>query len=92
MDSSTLTLWTSPFPNEEMSGKILLLPYYIEIPVFNANGEDPDQMPHSVASDLVYTVCQCPFYGTLGTNGLRSLYALVMSKTCKIRVNSLHVA
>ena len=25
---------------------------FIEIPVFNANSEYPDQMPHSVASDL----------------------------------------
>ena len=27
-------------------------PCFIEIPVFNANSLDPDQMPHSAASDL----------------------------------------
>ena len=37
---------------------------------FNANSVDPNQMPHSAASDLVYTVCQCPFYGMLGLYGL----------------------
>ena len=26
--------------------------FYIEIPLFNANSVDPDQMPHSVASHL----------------------------------------
>ena len=35
-----------------MCGKFLLLPCFIEIPVFNAQNVDPDQMPHSVASDL----------------------------------------
>ena len=35
-----------------MSGLFLVLPFIIEIPVFNANTVDPDQMPHSVASDL----------------------------------------
>ena len=43
---------------------------FVEIPELNANSVDPDQMPCSVASDLVYTVCQCPFYGMLGLNGL----------------------
>ena len=36
----------------------------------NANSVDRDQTPHCAASDLVFTVCQCPFYGTLGINGL----------------------
>ena len=27
-------------------------------------------MPRSAASDLVYTVCECPFYGTPDINGL----------------------
>ena len=35
-----------------MSDKFLLLPCFIEIPVFNAQSVDPDLMPHSVASDL----------------------------------------
>ena len=42
----------------------LLLPCFLEIPAFNANSVDLDQTPHSD------TVCQCPFYGTLGLNGL----------------------
>ena len=31
---------------------VLLLHYFIEVPVFNANSVDPDQMPHSAVSDL----------------------------------------
>ena len=38
--------------NSRVSGKFLLLLCFIEIPVFNANNVDPDQMLHSVASDL----------------------------------------
>ena len=34
-----------------MSGKFLLLPQFVENPVFIANLVDPDQMPRSVASD-----------------------------------------
>ena len=30
----------------------LLLLYFIENPAFNVNSVDPDQMPHSAASDL----------------------------------------
>ena len=33
-----------------MSGQFLILPCFIEIPVFNANSADPDQTLH-VASD-----------------------------------------
>ena len=33
-----------------MPSQFLLLPSFIEIPVFNANRVDPDQMPHSAAS------------------------------------------
>ena len=29
-----------------------LIPSFIEIPLLNANREDPDQTPHSAASDL----------------------------------------
>ena len=47
---------------------VLLLPCFIEFSVFDANSVDRDQTPRSAASD---TVCQCPFYGTLGLNGLR---------------------
>ena len=31
---------------------VLLLPSFSEMPVINANSVDPDQMPHSAASDL----------------------------------------
>ena len=40
---------------------------FMVIPVFKANSVDPDQMLHSA----FYTVCQCPFNGMLGINGLR---------------------
>ena len=52
MDSSTSNLWTCTFPIEGVSGYVLSLPCLSEIPVFNAKSVDPDQMPHSVASDL----------------------------------------
>ena len=71
MDSATSTIWT-----EELSDWLLL--YFIEIPVFNANSVDPDQTLH-----WVYTVCQCPFYGTLGINGLilvPTIYVFVENK------------
>ena len=35
-----------------MSGKFLLIPYFVEIHVLNANSADPDQTPRSAASDL----------------------------------------
>ena len=35
-----------------VSGYFLSLICFIEIPVANANSVEPDQMPHSVASDL----------------------------------------
>ena len=31
---------------------VLLLPCFIEIPVFNANSVDPDQTPRTASSDL----------------------------------------
>ena len=52
MGSSTLPLWTDPFPAERVSGLILLLPCSIEITLFNAHSVDPDQTPRSAASDL----------------------------------------
>ena len=36
---------------------------------FIAISFDPDQTLHSAASDLRLHLCQCPFYGTVGTNG-----------------------
>ena len=38
--------------NIRVSGYILLLPCFIEVPVFNSNKVDPDQTPRSVASDM----------------------------------------
>ena len=35
-----------------------------------AKSGDPNQMPHSAASDWVCTVCQLPFYGSPDYNGL----------------------
>ena len=51
MASSTITLWTGPFQIEGLSGKLLLLLLFIKFPVFIAKSVDPDQMPHSAASD-----------------------------------------
>ena len=52
MDFFLSSLWTDPFPIEGDSGKFSLLPYFIEIPAFNANSVDPDQPSRSAASDL----------------------------------------
>ena len=40
------------FQQKECLDSFYYLPYFIEIPVFNANSVEPDQTPHSVASDL----------------------------------------
>ena len=68
MDSSSVTLWNGSF-----TGAWLVLSFlcFIEIPVFNVNSVDLDQTSRSAASDLDLHVCQRPFYGTLGLNGLR---------------------
>ena len=52
MDSSTIILWTGPFLISAVSGWSLLLSCFKELSEFNANNVDPDQMPHSAASDL----------------------------------------
>ena len=73
MDSSTSTLWTGPFLIDGVSGKILLK-YFIEILVFNVNCKQCRPRPDATECSIliwVYTVCQCPFYGTLGLNGLK---------------------
>ena len=66
MDSSISSFWTSRFLLDGMSGYFTM---FIEKSVFNANSEDPDQMPHSVASDPGLYCLQMSFYGTLCTNG-----------------------
>ena len=43
---------------------------FTEIPVLNANSVDPDQTLRSAESDLGLHYL-CPFYGTLGVNGLK---------------------
>ena len=47
MDSSTTT-WTGLF---SIAGFVLLV-CFIEIRIFDVNSVDPDQTPHSAASDL----------------------------------------
>ena len=52
MDSSISLFLTGLFPIYAVSGLFSMLPFIIEIPVFNANSVDPDQMPDFVASNL----------------------------------------
>ena len=52
MDSSIITLQTGPFPIKGLSAYLILLPCFNEIPILHANIVDPDQTPHSAASDL----------------------------------------
>ena len=47
---------------------LFLLSFIIEMHVLNANIVDPDQMPCSARLIWVYTVCQCPVYGTPGVH------------------------
>ena len=61
----------------------ICLVFIIILSELNANSEVPDQTPRSAASDLVYTVCQCPFYGTLGLNGLIPNYHNCREKDMK---------
>ena len=51
-DSSTFNLRTGPFPVYRAYGLFLLVPCFIEIPVFHVNNADPNQTPRSVTSDL----------------------------------------
>ena len=63
-----------------MSGKYLLLPRSIEVPLSVANKVDPDQTPHSAASDLGLHCLPMSFYVKLGFNGLiiQLLYTRVL--------------
>ena len=47
--------------NKKVSDWFLLLPCFTEIPILNANSVDPDQMPHSAASDLGLLFANVPF-------------------------------
>ena len=53
VDSSTLTLWTSVFITEGVSGSFVLL-YSIEIQKYNTNSVDPDQMLHSATLPMSF--------------------------------------
>ena len=61
VDSSAITLWIGPASNEGVSYLFLLLPYFVEIPAFNANSVDPDQTRVLRPLVWVYTVCHCHF-------------------------------
>ena len=50
IDSSTLSVWTYPFPAERCLVSFISSMFHNN--VFNANSVDPDQMPHSAVSDL----------------------------------------
>ena len=52
MDYSTSTLWTGPFPVCGVSGWFLYSLCNVENSDFKVNSVDPDQTPHSAASDL----------------------------------------
>ena len=52
MDSSTIAIWTWSVFTSRVFSKFLLLLCVIEIPVLIANSVDPDQRPHSAASNL----------------------------------------
>ena len=52
MDGPNLTYRTGALLREGLPGYFLLLPCSIQSLLFNANSVNPDQMPHSVVSDL----------------------------------------
>ena len=49
---------------------IVLIIIVYRNPCFYAYCVDPDQTPRFAASDRVFTVCKCPFLGTLSIKGL----------------------
>ena len=50
IDSSTLSLWTDPFPAERRLVSFISSMFHNN--VFNANSVDPDQAPRSAVSHL----------------------------------------
>ena len=52
VDSSTTNSLDQSISNSRLFGQFLLLLCFLEIPVYNANSVDPDQMPHVAATDL----------------------------------------
>ena len=59
--SSTFTIRTGPFPMSRMSEYLLIIPCFVEMPVFNANSVDPDQTPRLWRLICVYTVLPMSF-------------------------------
>ena len=57
MDPSTLTLWKTL-----CLVICIILPWFIQIPIYNANSAVNDREPHFASSDVLYTVCQCLCY------------------------------
>ena len=87
VESSTSSLWRGPIPVERsLVSFFLLLPCFIEIPVFYANSVDPDQTPRLWRLIWICTVCQCSFYGTLGLDGLMGIFSFVFVVTEKYNV------
>ena len=68
VDTSISIVWKAPFPTGGGSDHIYYCPPLWKFPYLMKNDADPDQTSRSA----VYIVCQCPFYGTLGVNGLNS--------------------
>ena len=70
MNSSTVICWTGPSPIGGVSGQFY---YYnaLEIPVFNANSVDSDQMSSPVVSDLSLLCLPMSLYRMLGINEFR---------------------
>ena len=83
MDSSALTLWTGTFLTERFSGLTLLLLCLIEIPVFHANSETLIRRRDLRRLVMIYTFCQCLYYGTLGIDGLNVKCMCVQSPSIK---------
>ena len=52
----------------------------MQIPVFIANSIDPDQTPHSAASDLGLHCLSVSLYGTVGINELMPLPGMSCSQ------------
>ena len=65
MNSSTLTLRSSPFRIEGMTDCFYYYRVLCKFLYFNANSVDLDQTPQN-----------CPFYGTLGLDGLMFVFNL----------------
>ena len=61
----------SPFVSKGMAGLVYLFIFILRRNTYlsHAYSVERDQTPRSTASDLICTVWNVPFPGTLGTNG-----------------------